>query len=177
MRGKLQAGLVILPVREGGLTCEGLYREPLVLALPERHPLSVKAALDIADLHEVPLVIISGDIEPRFGEDLSRIFGVARIRPCIFHKATTQAELLELVSEGSVVALTMPSAQYPVRDRIVFRRFVDEFLTAEMGLAYLGENGSTILASLREFWFATFQPVDSNATDRQDGRARQMKLF
>jgi DNA-binding transcriptional LysR family regulator len=37
MRGKLQAGLVILPVREEGLTCEGLYREPLVLALPERH--------------------------------------------------------------------------------------------------------------------------------------------
>src|SRR6202047_3039900 len=27
MRGKLQAGLVILPIREEGLTCEGLYRE------------------------------------------------------------------------------------------------------------------------------------------------------
>jgi DNA-binding transcriptional LysR family regulator len=174
MRGKLQAGLVILPIREEGLTCEGLYREALVLALPEHHPLAEKGEIEITDLHELPLVIIRGDIEPRFGEDLNRIFAVARIRPRIFHESTTQAESLELVSEGSVAALTMPSAQYPARDRIVFRRFVDEFLTAETGLTYLGENGSVILESLRKFLFETFQPLDAM---RRDGRARQMELF
>jgi len=178
MRGKLQAGLVILPIREEGLTCEGLYREALVLALPESHPLAPKAAIEITDLHELPLVIMRGDIEPRFGEDLNRIFGVARIRPRIFHEATTQAEALEFVSEGSVAALTMPSAQYPVRDRIVFRRFVDESLTAEMGLAYLGQNDSPILGSLRKFLFETFQPLRSDGIGgSRDGRARQMKLF
>ena len=178
MRGRLQAGLVILPVREQGLTCEGLYREALVLALPEGHPLAAKTDIEITDLHELPLVIIRGDIEPRFGEDLNRIFGVARIRPRIFHEATTQAEALELVSEGTTAALTMPSAQYPTRDRIVFRRFVDEFLTAETGLAYLGENGSAILTSMRKFLVETFQPLDSSSAVRlRDGRARQMKLF
>jgi len=175
MRGRLQAGLVILPVREQGLTCEGLYREALVLALPERHPLAAKSEIEITDLHELPLVIIRGDIEPRFGEDLNRVFSVARIRPRIFHEATTQAEALELVSEGSVAALTMPSAQYPVRERIVFRRFVDEFLTVETGLAYLGENGSAILTSLREFLFDTFHPLGAGGF--RDARARQMALF
>ena len=135
MRGKLQAGLVILPVREERLTCEGLCREALLLALPECHPLAARPEIEITDLHELPLVIMRGDIEPRFGEDLTRIFGVARIRPRTFHEATTQAEALELVSEGSVAALTMASAQYPVRERVVFRKFVDEFLTVEMGLA------------------------------------------
>ncbi len=67
VRGKLQAGLVILPIRGEGLTCEGLYREVLVLALLERHPLGVRAAIEITDLHELPLVLIRGDIEPRFG--------------------------------------------------------------------------------------------------------------
>lgn len=71
MRGKLQAGLVILPARDEGLTCEGLYREALVLALPEHHALAAKAQIEITDLHELPLVIIRGDIEPRFGEDLT----------------------------------------------------------------------------------------------------------
>src|SRR5712671_824767 len=94
MRGRLQAGLVILPIREEGLASEGLYKEALVLALPERHPLSAKAAIEITDLHELPLVIMRGDIEPRFGEDLSRIFAVARVRPRISHEATTQAEAL-----------------------------------------------------------------------------------
>lgn len=177
MRGTLQAGLVILPVREQELTCEGLYREALVLALPERHPLAAKTNVEISDLHELPLVLIRGDIEPRFGEDLYRIFGVARIRPRVFHEATTQAEALELVSEGATAALTMPSAQYPVRDRIVFRRFVDEFLTAEMALAYLGTKDSPILGSLRKFLLETFQPLRSDGSGSRDGRARQMKLF
>jgi len=178
MRGTLQAALVILPVREQGLTCEGLCREALVLALPERHPLVAKTDVEISDLHELPLVLIRGDIEPRFGEDLNRIFGVARIRPRVFHETTTQAEALELVSEGATAALIMPSAQYPVRDRIVFRRFVDEFLTAEMGLAYLGTNDSPILGSLRKFLFETFQPLRSDGIGgSRDGRARQMKLF
>src|SRR5882762_9657503 len=66
MRGTLQAGLVILPGREQGWICEGLYREALVLALPERHPLVAKTDIEVSDLHELPLVLIRGDIEPRF---------------------------------------------------------------------------------------------------------------
>ncbi len=178
MRGTLQAGLVIVPVREQGLTCEGLHREALVLALPERHPLAAKTDIEISDLHELPLVLIRGDIEPRFGEDLNRIFGVARIRPRVFHEATTQAEALELVSEGATAALIMPAAQYPARDRIVFRRFVDEFLTAETALAYLGTNDSPILGSLKKFLFETFRPLHSDGIGGlRDGTVRQMKLF
>ncbi len=56
VRGKLQAGLVIIPVREGGRVCEGLYRQALLLALPEHHPLMEKAAIEITDLDKLPLV-------------------------------------------------------------------------------------------------------------------------
>ncbi len=56
--------------------------------MPERHPLTATTAIEITDLHELPLAIIRGDIEPRFGEDLNRIFAVARFRPRIFHEST-----------------------------------------------------------------------------------------
>jgi hypothetical protein len=120
-------------------------------------------------------VILRRDIEPRFGDDLNRTFSVARVRPRILHEATTQAEALELVSEGTVAALTMPSAQYPARERIAFRNFADDFLTAETGLAYLRENASVILESLRKFLFEIFQPLAAGSF--RDGRARQLKLF
>jgi hypothetical protein len=93
----------------------------------------------------------------------------------VFHEATTQAEALEIVSEGVVAALTMPSAQYPLRERVIFRQFDDEFLTAEVGLAYVGESGSAILTSLRKFLHETFQPLSGGGF--RDGRARQMALF
>jgi DNA-binding transcriptional LysR family regulator len=52
MRGTLQVGLVILPIRQQGLVCEGLFRERLVLALPEHHPLAAKSAIEITDLDD-----------------------------------------------------------------------------------------------------------------------------
>jgi DNA-binding transcriptional LysR family regulator len=176
LRGKLQAGILILPVHEHGITCEPLFKQALLLALPEQHPLAKKDAVEVSDLHQLPLVTIRGDIEPRFGQDLNRVFGVARIKPQFFQEATTQAEALELVSEGNVGALTMPSAQVQGRAKVVFRPFVDELLTAETGLAHLGENCSPILNSLKAFLLETFRPLDAEAPTNGRG-ARQMALF
>lgn len=177
VRGTLHAGLVILPIREQALTSEGLYREPLVLALPQGHPLAAKETVQITDLDEVPLVTIRGDIEPRFGEDLQRIFGVARVRARIAQQATTQAEALELVAEsGFLAGLVLLSAQNPAREGIVFRRLVDEFLTAEVGLAYLRDSGSPILKSLRKFLLEVFQPL-SPESPGSERWGRQMGLF
>jgi hypothetical protein len=72
--------------------------------------------------------------------------------------------------------LIMPWAQNPAREGIVFRRLVDEFLTAEVGLAYLRDSGSPILKSLREFLIDLFQPL-SPESERLGHRARQMTLF
>jgi DNA-binding transcriptional LysR family regulator len=177
VRGTLQAGLVILPIREQAVSCEGLYREALVLALPVGHPLATKDTVQITDLDDIPLATIRGDIEPRFGEDLNRIFGVARVRPRIAQQATTQAEVLELILEsGFLAGLIMPWAQHPAREGIIFRRLMDEFLTAEVGLAYLRDDGSPILKSLRKFLIDTFQPLSPESEDLER-RGRQMTLF
>jgi hypothetical protein len=141
------------------------------------HPLATKDTVQITDLDDIPLATLRGDIEPRFGEDLNRIFGVARVRPRIAQQATTQTEVLELVLEsGFLAGLIMPWAQYPARDGIVFRRLVDEFLTEEVGLAYLRDDGSPILKSLRKFLIDTFQPL-SPESEGLERRGRQMTLF
>ena len=175
MRGRLQAGLVILPNREHPVTFEGLHRERLILALPKQHALTTKKHIEITDLHELPLVKIRGDIEPRFGESLKRLFALIRVRPRIFHEATNQAEALEVVSQDGVAALTTPAAQGPPTDRIVFRKFLDEILIADTGLAYFGEPVSPILRSLRKFLSETFQPL--GGIREHEGRGSQMGLF
>ena len=59
-RGRLQAGLVILPPRESRVVFEGLHRERLILALPKQHALTTKKHIEITDLHELPLGEIRG---------------------------------------------------------------------------------------------------------------------
>lgn len=73
IRGRLDPGLVMLPATEDRLTFNALHRERLVLALPDQHPLTRKKHIEVSDLHQLPLVKIRGDIEPRFGKSLKRL--------------------------------------------------------------------------------------------------------
>ena len=69
----------------------------------------------------------------------------------------------------------MPSAESLRPESVVFRDFADEFLTAEVGLAYLADNGSVILESLRKFLVETFKPLGVRGS--RDRQVRQMALF
>jgi DNA-binding transcriptional LysR family regulator len=172
MHGRLHAGLVILPPSEERVSFEGLHRDRLILALPKQHALVKKTHIEITDLHELPLIQPRGDIEPRFGQSLKKLFTLIRVRPRILHEATTQTEALELVSQDGIAALTTRAAESSTSGDVVFRRFSDEILTANTVLAYFGEPVSPILKSLRQFLAETFHPL----REGWDG-GKQMVLF
>ena len=172
MRGRLHAGLVILPPSEERVQFEGLHRDRLILALSKQHVLATKKHIEITDLHELPLIQPRGDIEPRFGLSMKRLFALIRVRPRILHEATTQAEALDLVAQDGIAALTTPAAANCSGGDVLFRTFSDEILTANTGLAYFGEPLSPILKSLRQFLAETFQPL----REGWDGQ-KQMVLF
>ena len=171
---RLDAGIVILPAIEDRVAFEPLYRERLILALPKQHSLAKKEHIEVTDLHELPLVKIRGDIEPRFGRSLQRLFSLIRVRPRFFHETTTQSEALGLVSTDGVAAITTPVAVQPHNDGVVFRNFADEILTVETGLAYHAESASPVLKSLRQFLAETYQPFGHAAAE---GHGNQMILF
>jgi DNA-binding transcriptional LysR family regulator len=175
VRGRLQASLVILPPSEKRVSFESFHEENLILALPKQHVLTTKKRIEITDLHQLPLIKIRGDIEPRFGKSLQVLFDLIRVRPQFFHEVTTQGEALEVVSQEGVAALTTPAAQHPVNERIAFRKFNNELLYLHTGLAYLGEPVSPILKSLREFLSEAFKPLASRW--EKELLANQMPLF
>jgi LysR family transcriptional regulator, hydrogen peroxide-inducible genes activator len=59
--GRLDAGLLALPVHDDQLHAEFLFEEPFVLAVPETHPLAKKESLSLKDLaHERLLLLEDG---------------------------------------------------------------------------------------------------------------------
>ncbi len=56
--GKLDAGIVALPVHDEHLHAEFLFEEPFLLAVPEGHPLTSKRALKLADLADQNLLLL-----------------------------------------------------------------------------------------------------------------------
>lgn len=56
--GKLDAGLLALPIDEDQLHVEFLFEEPFVLAVPEHHPLAARTSLTLAELSNQKLLLL-----------------------------------------------------------------------------------------------------------------------
>lgn len=56
--GRLDAGVLALPVHDDQLHVEALFKEPFVLAVPEHHALADRASLDLDDLAEESLLLL-----------------------------------------------------------------------------------------------------------------------
>ena len=57
-QGRLDAGLLALPVTDPGLEMEVLFEEPFVTAMPADHPLSDKKSINIKDLEGQELLLL-----------------------------------------------------------------------------------------------------------------------
>lgn len=56
--GRLDAGLLALPLHDDQLHAEFLFEEPFLLAVPEAHPLARRDALDVRDLSRQKLLLL-----------------------------------------------------------------------------------------------------------------------
>nr|WP_298157004.1 DNA-binding transcriptional regulator OxyR [uncultured Pseudoxanthomonas sp.] len=56
--GRLDAGLLALPVADDQLHTEFLFEEPFVLAVPESHPLAQRGSLTLAELSQQQLLLL-----------------------------------------------------------------------------------------------------------------------
>jgi DNA-binding transcriptional LysR family regulator len=59
LKGMLHAGIIELPPNAEGLTTHRVWREDLILTLPENHPLIKQSEIDRGDLTNEPIVWIA----------------------------------------------------------------------------------------------------------------------
>ena len=57
-QGRLDAGLLALPVEEHGMEMEVLFVEPFVTAMPSSHPLAEKQVIKVKDLEGEELLLL-----------------------------------------------------------------------------------------------------------------------
>jgi LysR family hydrogen peroxide-inducible transcriptional activator len=56
--GKLDAGLLALPIRDASLECVPLFVEPFYAAVPAEHPLAAKSSITIDELAQSNLLLL-----------------------------------------------------------------------------------------------------------------------
>ena len=121
---EVDAGFVL---HASGFVTESLQRlvvaqEPLVLALPESHPLAKRKTLRLQDLWAQPLVTFPRRIVPSLFDAIFGMYRDAGKLPVVSQEAIQMQTIVNLVSAGLGVAWVPSSVQQFQRPGVVYRQ-------------------------------------------------------
>lgn len=109
--GRLELAIVRAPVDTQGLEDYRIVCEPLVAALPARHPLARKPSLSLADFQGQPFIMYRPGQGGYYYEMLSYAFHAAGVAPHPVQQVQQTHTILALVSRGIGLALLPQSTE------------------------------------------------------------------
>jgi DNA-binding transcriptional LysR family regulator len=123
-RGDIDAGFMLHSpgFAPAGLQHLRIAREPLVVALPEQHPMATSRALPSGALLDEPLVIFPRRILPSLHDALFGMYHAAGRTPRIAQEAIQMQTIVNLVSAGLGVAWVPESVRQFQRAGVVYRQ-------------------------------------------------------
>jgi len=148
-QGRLDAGLLALPVEEHGMEMEILFEEPFVAAMPASHPLTDKQTITLKDLEGEELLLLEEGHCLR--QQALAVCALAGAHERVDFHATSMETLRQMVATNAGVTL-MPvlSVKPPVAstDNIVLRPFVSPAPSRTIALVW--RSSSPLGGFLRE---------------------------
>jgi DNA-binding transcriptional LysR family regulator len=152
--GRLDAGLVRLPVERLGNELSCVLREPMVLAAPENHGLARGRWPRLQDLDRAPFIMYATDspTEGRYFHDLTTsLFRAADIAPVFVQHVSQVHAILALVSGGMGVSLVPQSAGSLLARGVILRQLRPEPRPlAELNLIWRRGHDNPALRAFRE---------------------------
>ncbi|BAY46239.1 LysR family transcriptional regulator [Scytonema sp. HK-05] len=117
---QIHLGLMIPPIPDATLTLEPILREPLVVILPETHPLAAQPELALPTLANESFILVSRHLEPGYYDQCISLFQQAGFTPKVVQKASQKQTILGLVSAGLGVSLAPASIRNIHRTGVVY---------------------------------------------------------
>ena len=119
-----------------GLAAWRALREPLVLALPEAHPLAARRTLVLAQIAAEPLVIFPRVIAPSLFDAVLGHYRAHGATPVIAQEAIQMQTIVNLVSAGIGLAWVPASLRLLQRPGVVYRPLSGHPLHCETSLVW-----------------------------------------
>jgi len=142
---RLDIGFVTLPVDDSALVVQHVYSEPLVAALPEKHPLAAQRRISARALAEEPYIAFPRRMNPGYVDRVIRFFQREGCSLNIVHEGDSLLMSLALVSAGVGVSL-FPISLFDVpRKGIVTRKLKPSPPVMGMGVAYRRDTPSAVV--------------------------------
>jgi DNA-binding transcriptional LysR family regulator len=144
-RERIHVGFLRMPVDAPDLRIEHVCREPLLLAIPERHPLARRRRIRLSSLAQEPFLMFPRPLAPSYYDELIGFFRGAGFSPLIAHELESLQTMLALVAAGLGLALLPSSIRDIRRSGVVYRDLLGHVPHVDMAVAYLERNRSEVL--------------------------------
>jgi len=146
---RIDVGFVSSPVDDESLAVETILREPLVVALPTRHPLSHRRRITLRALSGDTMIVFPLHMSPGRYQLITGMCRRSGISLNILHEVDNLYTMLDLVAAGFGVCLMRASVQGMAHKGVVFRELLHSPFV-ETGVAFRRENTSPVVSQLIE---------------------------
>jgi DNA-binding transcriptional LysR family regulator len=144
--GRIDVGLIRLPIGEPALSTRVISRDPLVVALPAGHPLADHPRLSLAALADEPFVLYTRSFGPSVQDAIIGHCIAAGFSPRIVQEAADVQTIVSLVAAGVGISLLISPTPPIAEDAVVYRPIADDLPPWEMALAWSPDNETPVLS-------------------------------
>jgi DNA-binding transcriptional LysR family regulator len=174
--GRIQIGFLTLPVEDEQLAIEWVCGEPLMLAMPENHPLAKRPRIPLRTLASEPHIMFSRSMFPGYYDLIVSSCRNEGFSLNIVHEADAIYTILALVAAGLGVSLLPASIRETPREGIVFRKIQGPLPQIEMGAAYRRDAPSNVLRSFLDVVRAVTAKAGSLKRGRRNSAVVRQKV-
>jgi DNA-binding transcriptional LysR family regulator len=161
---RMDVGFLLSPVKDERLGVLPLLREPLIAALPERHPLARgRRPMSLQRLADSPFIMVPRHVAPGLYDDVVSFCRQAGFSPRVEQEAVQMQTIVSLVSAGLGVALIPASLRHIGRKGVAYRELSEESPLTEIALAWRAKDARP---ALQRFVEAVRQGVTPSANRR-----------
>ncbi len=147
--GIIDVGFLRLPVESAAtsLLVKQILREPLILAIPKKHPLGRLSTVPVRALATEPFILFPRRAAPGLYDQIEGICRHVGFKPFVAQEALQIHTIISFVSAGLGVALVPASIRSLHREQVLYRPLKGSKAMTEMAIAYERENRSFVLRS------------------------------
>jgi DNA-binding transcriptional LysR family regulator len=135
--GRIDVGFVLPPISAPGIVSAAILREPLIAALPQRHPLAARPGkIPLSALATSPFILFPRRMAPGLYDAVVSFCRAAGFSPQVGQEAVQMQTIVSLVSAELGVALIPRSLENLQRTGVVYRALRERSPAIEIHLAW-----------------------------------------
>lgn len=132
-------------INDSNISCMSVLQEPLVIALPENHPLALQTIIPLQALAGESFILPPHHMGQDFYSQVINLCQQAGFHPTVVQEARWLQTVLGLVAGGIGVALVPASMQNLQRTGVVYKAVQGETFQIEMVVAWRRDDTSGVL--------------------------------